>query len=130
MIAVADRRDAWVGLSPDLKRLRSELTVGKAEPSTRAKWRSSTSARRSVLRKNLTPPTLSETRCYISLTTCSFSELLDAEEGKGVRQSRFLKTTIATTVTAISPIARTQSGGCWTCGKMISDIVADGMIVQ
>jgi hypothetical protein len=57
-------------------------------------------------------------------------DLLDAEEGKGVRQSRFLKITVATTVTAISPIARTQSGGCWTGGKMISDIVADGMIVQ
>ena len=30
MIAVADRRDAWVGLNPDPKRLRSEPTVGKA----------------------------------------------------------------------------------------------------
>jgi hypothetical protein len=33
MIAVADRRDAWVGLSPDLKRLRGEPVVGKAKTS-------------------------------------------------------------------------------------------------
>jgi hypothetical protein len=29
MIAVRDRRDAWVGLSPDLKTITSEPTVGK-----------------------------------------------------------------------------------------------------
>jgi hypothetical protein len=30
MIAVADRRDAWVGPSPDLKTITSEPTVGKS----------------------------------------------------------------------------------------------------
>ena len=29
MIAGCDRRDAWVGLSPDLKTITSEPTVGK-----------------------------------------------------------------------------------------------------
>src|ERR1700693_5123407 len=32
--------------------------------STRAKWRSLRSARSSTLKKHLTPPTLSETRCF------------------------------------------------------------------
>jgi hypothetical protein len=32
--------------------------------STRAKWRALRSARSSMLKKCLTPPTLSETRCY------------------------------------------------------------------
>ena len=49
---------------------------------------------------------------------------------EGSEHSRFLKIKVATTVTAISPIVRTQSGGCWIGGKMISDIVAAGMIVQ
>src|SRR5579871_989306 len=87
MIAVADRRDACVGLSPDLKRLRSEPTVGKAEPSTRAKWRSSTSARRSVLRKNLTPPTLSERRCYANYRFVpGSSDLEGAVQSSGLGQ--------------------------------------------
>jgi hypothetical protein len=30
MIAGCDRRDAWVGLSPDLKTITSEPTVGKS----------------------------------------------------------------------------------------------------
>src|SRR5271169_2562179 len=34
------------------------------EPSTRAKWRALRSARSSTLKKGLTAPTLSETRCY------------------------------------------------------------------
>src|ERR1700722_10084160 len=49
-----DRRDAWVGLSPDLKTITSEPTVGKATPSMRAKWRSSLSACHGVLEKCLT----------------------------------------------------------------------------
>jgi hypothetical protein len=57
---------AWVGLSPGLKTITSEPTVGKATPSTRAKWRSSRSACSGALEKCLTPPTLSETRCYVN----------------------------------------------------------------
>ena len=64
MIAGCDRRDAWIGLSPDLKTITSEPTVGKAIPSTTAKWRSSLSACHGVLEKGLTPPTLSETRSF------------------------------------------------------------------
>src|ERR1700693_2901134 len=65
MIAVRDRRDAWVGPSSDLN-FDCERAWGleKAKPSTRAKWRSSLSACRSVLGNCLTPPTLSETRYY------------------------------------------------------------------
>ena len=47
---------------PDLKRLRASLGLARQKPSTRAKWRSGLSARRSLLKKCLTPPTLSETR--------------------------------------------------------------------
>src|SRR5580704_7987597 len=63
-----DRRDAWVGLSPDLKTITSEPTVGKATPSMRAKWRSSPSACHGVLEKGLTPPTLSETRFFANIS--------------------------------------------------------------
>jgi hypothetical protein len=38
----------------------SEPLVGRGKPSTRAKWRSFSSARRSVPEKRLTPPTLLE----------------------------------------------------------------------
>src|ERR1700730_16655234 len=49
---------------PDLNIDYERALVGraKATASTRAKWRSSTSACCSVLEKGLTPPTLSETR--------------------------------------------------------------------
>ena len=40
------------------------VEVGKGKPAARAKWRSSPSAFRSVLENRLTPPTLSERRCY------------------------------------------------------------------
>jgi hypothetical protein len=55
MIAVKDRRDAWVGPSPDLNIDYERAWVGraKATASTRAKWRSSTSACWSVLEKLL-----------------------------------------------------------------------------
>jgi hypothetical protein len=43
--------------------------VGKATPSTTAKWRSSLSACHGVLEKGLTPPTLSERRCYNSCSS-------------------------------------------------------------
>ena len=66
MIAVRDRRDAWVGPSSGPETITSEPVVGRARQrfSTRAKWRSSTSACRSVLENCLTPPTLSERRCF------------------------------------------------------------------
>ena len=61
MIAKADRRDAWVGLSSapadDLKR----ALVGYSSDSTRAKWRALRSARMSSPKTRLTEPTLSET---------------------------------------------------------------------
>src|SRR6476469_1584747 len=61
MIAKADRRDAWVGLSSapadDLKR----ALVGYGSDSTRAKWRALRSARISAPKTRLTEPTLSET---------------------------------------------------------------------
>jgi len=64
MIAVRDRRDAWVGPSPDLNIDYQRALVGraKATASTRAKWRSSPSACCRVLENHLTPPTLSERR--------------------------------------------------------------------
>ena len=49
---------------PDLKTITSEPGLEKGKPSTRAKWRSCSSARRGVLEKRLTPPTLLERRCY------------------------------------------------------------------
>src|SRR5215472_1571105 len=48
----------------DLKLITSEPKVGKAKPSTRAKWRSSLSACKGVEKKGLTTPTLLERRCY------------------------------------------------------------------
>ena len=51
--------------SPNLKTITSEPVVGTAI-STRAKWRSSPSARIGMLKSCLTPPTLSETRCFNS----------------------------------------------------------------
>src|SRR5262249_37828672 len=50
MIAVRDRRDGWVGLSFLTLTIRSEPRLESAKPSTRAKWRSSTSAYGSVLK--------------------------------------------------------------------------------
>jgi len=64
MIAVRDRRDG-----SDRESWPETIT---SEPwlerhfSSRAKWRSSLSACCSVLENCLTPPTLSETRCYNS----------------------------------------------------------------
>ena len=60
MIAVLDRRDGWVGPS-FLTRMDYEASLGwNSTSSARPKWRSSLSARGSVLKKSLTPPTLSE----------------------------------------------------------------------
>jgi len=44
MIAVGDRRDGWVGLSSWPWRLEASLRLETRKPTTRAKWRSSTSA--------------------------------------------------------------------------------------
>src|SRR5437867_9716632 len=61
-----DRRDGWVGLSPD--RNDCERAFGLDwQISTRAKWRSFPSARRSVLQKSLTPPTLLEMAIFRQL---------------------------------------------------------------
>src|SRR5579864_1288060 len=49
---------------PDLRDYERAWWVGKGKPSTRAKWRSSRSACCSALENRLTPPTLSERRCY------------------------------------------------------------------
>jgi MlaD protein len=50
----------------DLKRITSEPTVGKAKPSTRAKWRSSLSACRGVEKKGLTESALLERRFIVN----------------------------------------------------------------
>src|SRR5579863_5996692 len=71
MIAVGDRRDGRVGLS---SWRRSELKVGERKPTTRAKWRSSTSAYRSVRENCLRPPTLLE--IAISDSCLSWPDLL------------------------------------------------------
>src|SRR5579864_2301194 len=49
---------------PDLRDYERAWWVGKGKPSTRAKWRSSRSACCSALENRLTPPTLSERRCF------------------------------------------------------------------
>ena len=51
---------------PDLNWIANEPKVGYGTFSTRAKWRSSLSARRGLLRNCLTGPTLSETPVYNS----------------------------------------------------------------
>src|SRR5271155_3041204 len=65
-----DRRDAWVGLSPDLKTITSEPTVGKATPSTRAKWRSSLSACHGSARKGLDTADIVREAIYQHLPLC------------------------------------------------------------
>src|SRR5260370_361905 len=47
---------------PDLSTDYERAYGWKGKPSTRAKWRSGSSARRSVVENSLTPPTLSERR--------------------------------------------------------------------
>jgi hypothetical protein len=66
--------DKAEGLSPELRAalqplLARSLWLAKQTASTRAKWRSFTSARCSVLKKTLTASTLSETRCFANQDT-------------------------------------------------------------
>src|SRR5437879_3862457 len=67
MIAVADRRDQWVGPSSRPERLRASLRLEKANPQ-----RERNGALHGVhaavrFKKHLTPPTLSETRFFANL---------------------------------------------------------------
>jgi len=55
--------------------IRSEPRVGKRKASTRAKWRSSPSARSRVLEKCLTPPTLLEMAIFRQLRITALLEL-------------------------------------------------------
>jgi len=69
MIGVADRRDEWVGPSSRPERLRASLRLEKANPQ-----RERNGALHGVhaavrFKKNLTPPTLSETRFITSQST-------------------------------------------------------------
>jgi Domain of unknown function (DUF4442) len=69
---LCDIADAAMGiafastLAPDESDYDASLRLAMQEPSTRAKWRSSSSAYSSVPKNCLTPPTLSETPVNVS----------------------------------------------------------------
>ena len=60
MIAFGDRRDGWVGTEFLTLTIKNEPRLETRKPSTRAKWRSSSSACCSALENCLTLPTLLE----------------------------------------------------------------------
>src|SRR5689334_21752318 len=111
MIAVGDRRDGWVGLSSRPERLEASPGWRAQNPSTRAKWRSSPSARWSLLQNCLTVPTLLEMRFNAKLRTFSTQSLVKA--GLLLCGKRNLSHTAATTAQTIdkSGAERIKWGG-------------------
>src|SRR5215469_271543 len=115
----ADRHLIWVDYE------RALVGTGNCF-STRAKWRALRSARSSTLKKYLTPPTLSETRCFANHLDGALTGVEECNRDFAIEVTSSFRTIHSHLFSRILPGHQTErccSAHHWACSPALADTI-------